>query len=142
MYVKGVNLVHDLNKYPYPFFTESMTEIRCIGILEHLNDLAMTMKELHRIAKDKCRIIISVPYFNSVCAFADPTHKLFFTLDTFNYFTIGYKWDYDFPKFDIIESKLIPTKYGRFIPSFLLNKLGVIFKGLVDGIHIVLEVKK
>ena len=32
----GVDVVHDLNKFPYPFKDESFDEIKALAVLEHL----------------------------------------------------------------------------------------------------------
>lgn len=80
------DVVHDLNKFPWPFKKNEFDFILANHVLEHLNDLPMVMKEIHRISKPGAIIRISVPYFNSYGAFCDPTHKRFFTWDTFSFF--------------------------------------------------------
>lgn len=44
------------------------------------------MKELHRICVKNAEIRIIVPYFTSVGAHQDPSHKRFFSWKTFDYF--------------------------------------------------------
>jgi hypothetical protein len=44
------------------------------------------MEELYRICKDGALVKIIVPYFRSRWAFIDPTHRHFFTADSFSYF--------------------------------------------------------
>ena len=82
-----VDIVHDMENFPYPFEDKSVDEIMLFNILEHLPDTISVMEELWRICRDGARLHISVPYYNSPGAFQDPTHKTFFTENTFDYFT-------------------------------------------------------
>jgi len=45
------------------------------------------MEDLYRILKPGGVLKITVPYYNSKGTFQDPTHKRFFTEETFLYFT-------------------------------------------------------
>ena len=83
----GVDVVHDLNNFPYPFEDNTFNEVFADNVLEHLNDLQKPLKELHRICKKGAIIDIIVPLAPTMFAFRDPTHKLFFTYRTFEYFT-------------------------------------------------------
>ncbi len=82
----GVDKVHDLNKVPYPFKDNTFDEIYASHVIEHLEDLPKVMKELRRISKPGGRVIIRVPFFPSMYAASDPTHKHFFTYLTWDYF--------------------------------------------------------
>lgn len=44
------------------------------------------MEELHRISKPGGLVKVIVPYFRANWAFIDPTHRHFFTVDSFTYF--------------------------------------------------------
>jgi SAM-dependent methyltransferase len=85
--LEGVDVVHDLNKFPYPFKAASFDEIYAFMVLEHVEDLVKVMQELHRILKPEGLLHVKVPYYLSTAAFQDPTHKNFFTEKTFQYFT-------------------------------------------------------
>lgn len=110
----GVDIVHNLEKYPWPLKDNSFEEIYCDNVLEHLSSIIKPMEELHRISKDKAKIIIKVPIFPGVGAAADPTHKVFFTYLTFNYFTpedsLNY---YSRARFKILKRKIIFHDYLR-----------------------------
>ncbi len=83
----NVDVVHDLDKLPYPFKSNTFDGIIADNILEHLGtDLMKVMAELHRICKAGAVIRVRVPNTPSVSAWADPTHKKFFTWFTFDYF--------------------------------------------------------
>ena len=82
-----VDVVHDLDKIPYPFKKETFDEIYADNVLEHLDSpLDEILGELIRILKPKGIIRVVVPNCQSVGAFADPTHKKFFGWTTFDYF--------------------------------------------------------
>ena len=80
------DIIHDLNQFPYPFEESTFDEIYVDNVLEHLVDVMKVMEELHRISKPHGIIIIKVPYFRSRYASIDPTHKHFFTVESFTYF--------------------------------------------------------
>ncbi|MFC1884327.1 methyltransferase domain-containing protein [Thermodesulfobacteriota bacterium] len=82
-----VDVVHNMNVFPYPFEDNSADEILLIHILEHLPDTIKVMEEVWRICKNSALVKIDVPYYNSPGAFHDPTHIKFFTEHTFDYFT-------------------------------------------------------
>jgi SAM-dependent methyltransferase len=84
--LEGVDVVHDLERVPWPFPDDSFTEIEIINVLEHLPDTMIAMAELHRIAAPGGRVVVRVPYWNSPAAAADPTHKKIFNERTFDFF--------------------------------------------------------
>ncbi len=63
-YIKhsGVDLVHDLNKTPYPFNDDEFDVIQAIHILEHLESPKKVVEEMHRITKHNGKVIITVPH--------------------------------------------------------------------------------
>lgn len=82
----GVDVVHDLERRPWPFPDGAFDEIELINVLEHLSDTIGTMEELHRLAAPGGRVRIRVPYWNSPDAISDPTHKRSFNESTFDFF--------------------------------------------------------
>ena len=50
--LRGVDVVHDLNKFPYPFDDDEFDEIYTSHVLEHLDNLPKAMKELKRICRN------------------------------------------------------------------------------------------
>ena len=89
--------IHDLNVFPYPFEDNAFDEIYVDNVIEHLNDVIRVMEELHRISKHQARVKINVPYFRARWAFLDPTHRHFFTLESFAYFDPGHAYHQLFP---------------------------------------------
>jgi predicted SAM-dependent methyltransferase len=84
------DVVHNLDMFPYPFEDSSFDEIYVDNVLEHLQDVVKVMEELHRISKTGGLVKIIVPYFRAKWAFIDPTHRHFFTVDSFSYFDPGH----------------------------------------------------
>jgi SAM-dependent methyltransferase len=80
------DVIHDLDSCPYPFADSLFDEIYADNVLEHLQDVIKVMEELHRISKPGGLVKIIVPYFRAKWAFIDPTHRHFFTVDSFSYF--------------------------------------------------------
>lgn len=102
-----IDVVHNLDIFPYPFKDGEFDEIYAYMVLEHVNDFIKTMKELHRIIRKWWLINIKVPYYLSTGAFSDPTHKTFFTEETFDFFTNNHSLNYYTNiRFQIIEKKL------------------------------------
>jgi ubiquinone/menaquinone biosynthesis C-methylase UbiE len=138
-YIKGVYILCDLNSLPYPFKNDVFDEIYCNNILEHLNDVVETMEELHRICKSGARIVIKVPHFTCQYAFADPTHKHYFTYESFDYFLSEKERDTKFPhwysdvKFRMLRKKIIFSK-GLLLPwnyvfEWLFNEIPKYYEG-------------
>ena len=78
-YVKheGVDIVHDLEVYPYPFKTGSADEILMSHVLEHLVYPLKALIECHRILKPRGLLTISVPHKNHPSAYSLDHKKLY-----------------------------------------------------------------
>lgn len=137
--LKGIDVVHDLNKFPYPFADNTFEVVHCASVLEHVDDFQRVMKEIHRICKNKAKVWIGVPYWNSLLVWADPQHKRGFTLDTFAYFEKSHYYNY---RFRVIRQKLVGSKIGRLLPGPLRYLLSYFLCNIVAGIHVELEVVK
>jgi SAM-dependent methyltransferase len=80
------DVVHDLNSFPYPFADSAFDDIYADNVLEHLDNIVKVMEEIHRISRPGGLVKVIVPYFRARWAFIDPTHKHFFTTESFSYF--------------------------------------------------------
>ena len=125
----GVDVVHDLNVYPYPFDDDSADDIALDNVLEHLEDVIATMEELHRIGRDGCRIRIDVPYFRSRWAAVDPTHLHAFTPDSFAYFDPAHpfstRYGYSPARFaveSVVYNERFPTRGVRAAVAAFANR--------------------
>lgn len=81
------DILHDLNKFPYPFDSDSVDGVLMDNSLEHLNDVTAVLREVHRILKLGATAHIIVPYAFSDGAMFDPTHRHFFCPETFDYYS-------------------------------------------------------
>lgn len=74
--LEGVDIVHDLTKFPYPFADNSVDEIRSSHFLEHIDGPTRMkmMDELWRIMKGGAKAIHVFPYYKSQRYYQDPTH--------------------------------------------------------------------
>lgn len=123
------DVVHDLNKKPWPFSDNQFKEIICHHVLEHLNDIGPAMEELHRICSKDGEIYIEVPHHTSPFA-NSPEHKL-----RFNYFAFdGYieqgitKWITG-KKFKLLERKItFHRAFRRYFFHRLFNKFSLYYE--------------
>lgn len=83
---KGVDIVHDLEVFPWPFKNNSVDEAHVSHYIEHTSDLIAFMNELHRIMKPGAQCMIIAPYYSSMRAWQDPTHTRAISEATFLYF--------------------------------------------------------
>lgn len=101
----NADVIHDLNVFPYPFESNSVDQVYLDNVLEHLDEPMRVMEEVHRISKFGGAVKVIVPYFRSVSAFTDPTHKHFFSVDSFAYYDpdhiICQRYDYVKTRFKI-----------------------------------------
>ncbi len=81
-----IDVVHDLEKFPYPWEDNTFDEIILINVMEHLSEPIKVIEEIYRISKNNGKIIVRVPYYNSQDMFTDPTHKTFFNQYSFDFF--------------------------------------------------------
>lgn len=125
----AADIVHDLNVFPYPFEDSSFDEIYLDNTLEHLDDVMRVMEEVYRICKPGGNVKVIVPYFRSLWAFIDPTHKHFFTVESFAYFDpdhiICTRYDYTSARFKtkkIVFNETLENRWTKKIAIKLANR--------------------
>jgi SAM-dependent methyltransferase len=114
------DIIHDLNRFPYPFPDDHFDEIICDNALEHLADVVKVMEEVHRIAKPSALVTIVVPFFSHRQANADPTHKHFFGIQSFDYF------------FEGTPSAMFRYSHARFTLSSVKFEKGLVQRHWID----------
>lgn len=92
----GVDIIHNMNKTPWPIANDTFEEIVFDDVLEHSNNFLGILEEIFRVGKDGCRVKISVPHYSSDNMYTDPTHTTFFSSRSFNYFdkSLGFKHNF------------------------------------------------
>ncbi|OGY16942.1 MAG: hypothetical protein A2785_02285 [Candidatus Chisholmbacteria bacterium RIFCSPHIGHO2_01_FULL_49_18] len=120
----GADVIHDLNRFPYPFPDNRFDRVIADNILEHLDDIPKVMEEIFRITKHGTLVKITTGHFTSVDSFTDPTHTHFFTSRTFDYFIPGtdlYKYRYSPATFRKLKVCVGPTNPTNPFLKFLLK---------------------
>ena len=117
----GVNIIHDLNKFPWSFKKNTFDEIYVSHVLEHIDDLVKTMREIRRISKNGATVYIRAPHFSCGVSYRDPTHKRLFSYFTFDYFSDPKKY-YKRAESGILKIKDRKLNFSRFALPFL-NKI-------------------
>ena len=85
----GVDIVHDLDSYPYPIQAASYDRVVLRHVAEHVDDVVALMEECHRIVRPGGVVEIHVPHYTSSNSYNDPTHKHHFSLLTWEFFCGG-----------------------------------------------------
>lgn len=129
--LNGVDIVHDLNKFPWPLKDETFDEIYMNDIIEHLDDTIKVMEECYRLLKSGGKLYIRVVYWNHKYSFSDPTHVRFFSEISFEFFTGKRRSYYTNAKFKLEKFEYIYDRGARrvlrsrrvmnFLSRFLCN---------------------
>ncbi len=83
----NVDIVADMEE-GLPFLPDnSVDEIHCRSVLEHIENFENLIGEIVRVLKKRGKAYIFVPHFSNPYYYSDYTHKRFFGLYTFYYFT-------------------------------------------------------
>ena len=146
----GVDLIHDLNKTPYPFEDNQFDEIIANNILEHVYDVVKTLEEIYRISKPGAIIKATVPYGSNWVAHID--HKRGFNYTTFKSLSENNFGTYYYPHLKLRQTKLvsIPTGIGRLIPNIyipfcqlkLREIVSTFINNIVKNLYVELRVEK
>lgn len=85
MPLEGVDQVVDLEAYPWPWPDASVEEAWCSHYIEHVSDFCAFMNELWRVMIPGGTATVIAPYYTSMRAWQDPTHKRAISEATFLY---------------------------------------------------------
>ncbi|MBM3261836.1 MAG: methyltransferase domain-containing protein [candidate division Zixibacteria bacterium] len=103
-----VDLVQDLNAYPYPFEDGRFEHIEMSHILEHLLHPAQAMQEVWRIARPNATVRIVTPHYTSQLSYGDLTHYHHFGHVTFTHLCNG-------GRFRLERHRLVFTDFYRVV---------------------------
>lgn len=82
----NVDIVADMEN-GLPFLPDdSVDEIHCRSVLEHIQNFEDLIREIVRVLKKSGKAHVFVPHFSNPFYYSDYTHKRFFGLYTFYYF--------------------------------------------------------
>ena len=100
--------------------------------LEHIENLELLLRDIHRTLKPQGILKVTAPHFSNPYYYSDYTHKKFFGLYTFDYFSVkdsGYKRKvpdyYTSFHFEVVERKFVFKSpfYFRNLIKQVLNRL-------------------
>ena len=122
----GIDVVHDLNQYPWPWPDASIEEVKAWDVIEHLDDFIKAIEEISRVLVPGGCCHVSVPYWNSWCVPADPTHKRGFHETTFQFFDPDSPYCrtrpyYSTARFKIVSEEFVLAPFG---PYYYLPGVG------------------
>ena len=87
--IPGVDVVHDLDSFPWPFEDEVASVIRAFDVFEHVDKPLEFVNECWRVLQTGHNLIIHTSCWQTENSFTDPTHKRFCTEHTFDYWIRG-----------------------------------------------------
>ncbi len=120
----GVDVVHDLEKYPYPFKDNTFDVVEMHHVLEHLSNPLKVVEEMWRIAKPGALIIIAVPHWSHFTAYSDLTHKNYFSSSLFIYYEENDAEYYsNHVRFKVLGKKLTATRINYLWLNPILNPI-------------------
>lgn len=105
----NVDVVHNLDVYPWPFSDDSFDRIICRHSLSHLGDFVRAMEELHRICKPGGIVEIQAPHYASDNFNTDPTHRIALGIRSMNYFCDNVPFKYRYyskSRFELVRSNI------------------------------------
>jgi ubiquinone/menaquinone biosynthesis C-methylase UbiE len=114
----NVDIVHDLDLFPWPFDDNYFDSIVFKHSIAHLNDILLVMNEVHRIGKSGATIEIITPHFSCDNYFTDPTHKHPMGFRSMNYFCDNlddWKYKYIDASFDL---SIAYISFGEYMVDF------------------------
>ncbi|MBI1746603.1 MAG: class I SAM-dependent methyltransferase [Acidobacteria bacterium] len=92
--LEGVDVVWDLDQFPYPFADNSFDEIYATHVIEHLDSVVTALEEIYRLAKPNAKVTIVTPHYSDSISWTDPTHRWHLTSYSFRYFDPDYATNY------------------------------------------------
>lgn len=91
--LEGIDVIHNLMKYPWPFDDNTVSHIRAIDVLEHLppyigdqHGVISFIEEAHRILQPGGELYIQTPGWRAEFLWIDPTHVRGFDVQSMDFF--------------------------------------------------------
>jgi len=136
--LNGVDIVHNLNKFPWPFKNNTFEEVIMKSVLEHVDNPIKTLKEVIRIGSNNSSITIIVPYAHSLAAVTDIQHKTHFTENSFSEELLR---EYDLQELKLEKRQfLYKNLWKRYIPFKRI--LNVFLNGIYDDLLFEFKITK
>ena len=125
----GVDIVHDLEKFPYPIPSESCLTIKCAHVIEHVKPWIVFdfMNELWRMMIPEGQLMISAPYGRSIGYWQDPSHCTHIHEGTW------FLFDPDHPLYQQYKPKPWKLEHSAWKPG---GNIEAIFRKRLDGVDV------
>lgn len=81
----GIDVVHDLDVFPWPFADGTASEILGWDVYEHVTWPLEFMGECWRILRQDGTLTLHTSHWQNPDSYRDPTHKRFLTEESFDY---------------------------------------------------------
>lgn len=112
-----IDIVHDLDRTPWPVDTSAFDLIRLWSVMEHLHDIVAVLEEIHWVGRPGARVLIGTPHFSSANAHTDPTHVHFLSGRFLDYFVEGTEMSghygfYSKARFTLLEPRDVEPVLG------------------------------
>lgn len=85
----GVDVIHDLDVFPWPFDDGRFAEVWAQQVFEHVADPIGFMAEAHRVLQHGGILWMTTPHWQSPNSYTDPTHRRHCTEQTWDYWCPG-----------------------------------------------------
>lgn len=137
----GVDVVHDLTKYPWPFENGSFDKVYLMNVIEHLPAPLQVFEEVHRILKPGGSVEVEVVYWNHRHAVSDPQHVTFYNEHTWEFLTGERKGYYTKARFQLVRLDFIYDSIARriFWSQKLMDWLSYFLCNIRQGMNVTLR---
>lgn len=140
--INRTDAVHALgDMHSLPFSDDTFAEVLMDNVLEHSEATTEILEEVYRILRPGGIVYIYVPYYNASGAYGDPTHRSFFSEQSFDYYLKDSKYDfYSDISFELVSKDFYYSKLLFPVPSRRVRlKLGHLIGDLVLAMRVVLR---
>lgn len=114
---EGVDRVVNLETPDWPLEDSRFDRIVARHVIEHIEDTANFLKEIHRVGKPDAIVEIETPHFSSINSWIDPTHKKHYSAKWYILLEEGYYLSSVTGRYEMISSEVTFGKSFR-------NKIG------------------
>lgn len=128
-----VDIVGDVYDVLQQFPSSRVDEVYACHFIEHVDDINKLMSELTRVIKPGGLVEFIAPHFSNPYYYSDPTHRNFFGLYTFCYFSSGSPFRRMVPTYQKVLSfklesvelrfKSASTFYIRYLLKSIIGKI-------------------
>jgi len=82
-----IDVVHDLNDFPWPWSDESFDKVLAIAVLEHIRaTLIESINECWRLLRPGGILFVKLPHWKHDVSYIDPTHYWHFSVRSLDIF--------------------------------------------------------